>query len=483
MRATFHYFFAALTLSIYGGQVCPFIDSLSFIDWMIEMALIFGGAFLLRQPLWRRFVFSVPLEERLPRAIRTEWGIFITAGIVITIFDLFAYQFPIGSGIKIVVACVGLGLFAAIDMELAEERRLYNELTSSGGSIPSTDRYMPLTSRFTIATIVVVTVATAAVTLVVVRDMEWLGGLSAEEVLASRWAVAAEIVFVAVIALAHMINLTLSLSKNLNLFFGAENRVLASAMAGDLDSRVTVVRNNEFGMMGRYTNDMIESLKKRTDELQVTRDVTIHALASLAETRDNETGAHILRTQRYVRALAEELRKNHRYAAQLDDETVDLLFKSAPLHDIGKVGIPDAILLKPGKLTDDEFTIMKTHTILGKEALDRAEPIDGGASFLKLAREIAIGHHEKWNGAGYPYSLAGEAIPLSARLMAVADVYDALMSKRVYKPAFTHEAATAIIREGRGSHFDPTIVDAFFAIEEKIVAIYEKYAETAKATA
>ena len=218
---------------------------------------------------------------------------------------------------------------------------------------------------------------------------------------------------------------------------------------------------------------------KRTREVQVVQDVTIMAMASLAETRDNETGNHIRRTQHYVRLLAVELRKQPKFTAVLDDTTIELLFKSAPLHDIGKVGIPDAILLKPGKLTPEEFEVMKTHTTLGRDAIVAAEALlDEPVSFLEYAREIAYSHQEKWDGTGYPEGLAGERIPLSARLMAVADVYDALISRRVYKPPFPHDKALAIIREGRGKHFDPDVVDAFLAIHEACRAVAERYADS-----
>ncbi|MCW8829508.1 MAG: HD domain-containing protein [Gammaproteobacteria bacterium] len=222
---------------------------------------------------------------------------------------------------------------------------------------------------------------------------------------------------------------------------------------------------------------MIKCIRDRTQELSLTRDVTILTLASLAETRDNETGAHILRTQRYVKALAKQLMDHPRFVAELDEPTIDLLYKSAPLHDIGKVGIPDAILLKPGKLTDEEFEIMKTHATLGAEALQVAEKQLGSNSFLRLAREISLSHHEKWDGTGYPACLKGNEIPVSGRLMAVADVYDALISKRIYKPAFSHKKAMEIIREGRGSHFDPDIIDALDAIEEQFIEIANRFSD------
>ncbi len=218
---------------------------------------------------------------------------------------------------------------------------------------------------------------------------------------------------------------------------------------------------------------------KRTAEIIAIQDVTILAMASLAETRDSDTGNHIRRTQHYVKALALKLREQPRLAALLDDRYILMLFKSAPLHDIGKVGIPDRILLKPGKLTPEEFELMKTHTTLGRDAIHAAERQLGmPVEFLKLAKEIAYSHQEKWDGSGYPEGLKGEAIPLSARLMALADVYDALISRRVYKEGMPHEQALTIISAGRGQHFDPDMVDAFLAIHEEFHAIAQRYIDT-----
>ena len=230
----------------------------------------------------------------------------------------------------------------------------------------------------------------------------------------------------------------------------------------------------------RDKNVYLESeVRQRTAELSAIQDVTIMAMASLAETRDSDTGNHIRRTQYYVRALAETLRTQARFAAALDDKTIETLFKSAPLHDIGKVGIPDRILLKPGRFEPHEFEIMKTHTTLGRDAIQRAEDQLGmQVDFLRVAKEIALSHQEKWDGSGYPQGLAGDAIPVSARLMAVADVYDALISRRVYKEGMPHDKAVRIITEGRGQHFDPDIVDAFLQIQDTIVAIAQRFADT-----
>jgi putative two-component system response regulator len=185
--------------------------------------------------------------------------------------------------------------------------------------------------------------------------------------------------------------------------------------------------------------------------------------------------------QRYVVALARQLQPHPRFAHELSNRNIDFLCKAAPLHDIGKVGIPDAILLKPGRLSEAEFEQMKLHTVYGRDAIAGVEQHLGFTNdFLRFAREIAYSHQEKYNGSGYPQGLAGEAIPVSARLMAVADVYDALISRRVYKPAFTHETAIELIRQGSGEHFDPDVVDAMLMAEEQFMAIAAEFQDPAQ---
>ncbi|BBB67167.1 two-component system response regulator [Undibacterium sp. YM2] len=227
-------------------------------------------------------------------------------------------------------------------------------------------------------------------------------------------------------------------------------------------------------------NKHLESLvQDRTRKLGKMQDAIIMAMASLAETRDNETGNHIRRTQNYVAALARKLKSHARFSNELTDENIDLLYKSAPLHDIGKVGIPDNILLKPDKLTSEEFEVMKLHTVYGRETILSVEKYLGESNeFLRFAREITYSHQEKWDGSGYPENLVGDAIPLSARLMAVADVYDALISRRVYKPAFSHEEAISIMRKGRETHFDPDILDAFLQITDEFRQIANQFKES-----
>ena len=233
------------------------------------------------------------------------------------------------------------------------------------------------------------------------------------------------------------------------------------------DSRDFLIDKNQF---------LEHEIYKRTQEIIAIQDVTIIAMGSLAETRESETGNHIRRTQNYVKMLAMKLKNNPRFRHILTDENIELLYKSAPLHDIGKVGVPDHILLKPGKLTPQEFEIMEKHTVFGRDAILAAEKrLESPTSFLTFAREIAYSHQEKWDGSGYPEGLTGDDIPISARLMAVADVYDALITRRIYKPAFAHEESVDIIKNGYAAHFDPDIVDTFIEIEKELYEVAQKF--------
>jgi putative two-component system response regulator len=210
-----------------------------------------------------------------------------------------------------------------------------------------------------------------------------------------------------------------------------------------------------------------------------TRDVAIFAMAKLAESRDPETGAHLERVRSYSRTIAQHLAGMDKFRDQVDAEYIRLIYLTSPLHDIGKVGIPDSVLLKPGRLSDREFEIMKEHAAMGAQTLDAALRQFPGVKFLQMARDIAATHHERFDGTGYPGKLVGEQIPLCGRIVALADVYDALTSKRVYKDAFGHDIAKSIILKESGSHFDPDIVDAFIQSETKFLAIRGKFSESA----
>ena len=272
------------------------------------------------------------------------------------------------------------------------------------------------------------------------------------------------------------------------------NQAIKSISSGKFNHNIDYIAKNEMGYLITEFNSMAyklhqrdsllqehrhkleDKVEERTKELKQTQEVTINSLAYLAEMRDNETGNHILRTKRYVKALAEHLRDHPRFKETLTDRNIDLISRSAPLHDIGKVGISDAILLKPGRYTDEEFEIMKKHTVFGRDAIIKSEKKNGINTFLKFAEEIAYCHHERFDGSGYPQGISGEDIPLSARLMTIADIYDALISKRVYKDAFSHEEAVKIITKGDGrtlpEHFDPDILKAFTEIQNQFHEIY-----------
>lgn len=226
-----------------------------------------------------------------------------------------------------------------------------------------------------------------------------------------------------------------------------------------------------------------QEVARRTREIAIVQDVTIMAMSSLCEARDNETGNHIRRTQRYIATLAEKVALHPKFEGQLTPEAIRLMVKSAPLHDIGKVGIPDTILLKPGRLTGEEFDLMKHHTQIGRNAILAAERLlDSPSSFLAVARDIATSHHEKWDGNEYPDGLAENDIPLSARLMAIADVYDALVSHRVYKPPMPHEEAVEVIMGASGTHFDPDLASAFLEVAEQFREISSELADEPPST-
>lgn len=212
----------------------------------------------------------------------------------------------------------------------------------------------------------------------------------------------------------------------------------------------------------RNLQDMVRDQVREISELQM---ATIFAMANLAEYRDYETGIHLERVRKYCRALAEQLALDSPYAHQVDTRFIYTIYETSPLHDIGKVGVPDTILLKPGKLTPDEFDIIKTHVTIGAEALEAVRQQYPKHPFINMGIDIARYHHEKWDGSGYPAGLSGEAIPLAARIMAVADVYDAMSSKRIYKDAVSHEETCRYIREESGRHFDPVVIEAFKQLE------------------
>lgn len=286
------------------------------------------------------------------------------------------------------------------------------------------------------------------------------------------------IIMVTAVSDKDVIKNVLSLGANDYIAKPFESQELLARIGAHIRTKGLIEEREElYNALEKYNMTLEQKVEERTKEIEDTQDATIIGLAKLAEYRDPETGAHLERIRNYCRLIAHELGTREKYKGIINRKYIKLIFKSSPLHDIGKVGIPDHILLKPGKLTTEEFDIMKQHPVIGGDAIAEAEKKLKWqkATFLSIGKEIAYCHHEKLDGTGYPYRLKGEEIPLSARIMALVDVYDALTSKRVYKEAWTHEAARELIIKDSGRHFDPDVVDAFLKVEDEFIKIKEQY--------
>jgi len=467
-RAALHYFFAAVIFSIYGGRVCPFIESISIWQTSTYSFIAFAAMFFMRTKLIQDCVGF--------KNVVRELGIFIIGALALSAWYNGYYDFPIESSLKVLFGIGCLGALISLDLALQAQVKHYPHIEYQQLPEQMTHMRHSIASQLAALVVFIVIMLTTILAMIMIKDVRWLtDNIGQIEEQAALVSIIKEFAFVAVVLIIYTCTIMYHWLQLLRLLLDNQQRVLIAAAKGDLSARVPVSQQGELGIIAYYTNDMLNKLAQSKDEVIQTRDVAIVGLSALAEARDNETGGHILRTQEYVRALAIQLQSHVKYRDYLTNETIDLLYKSAPLHDIGKVGIPDAILLKPGKLTDDEFTIMKTHATIGAESIAVAEKQMGSNSFLAIAREIALSHHEKWDGSGYPYQLSGDNIPLSGRLMALADVYDALISKRVYKPAFSHDKAKEIILAGNGTHFDPAVVEAFINCEQMFVSIALTY--------
>jgi len=467
------YGIGAIVFIFYGIFVCPFIESLPKKVIFVEVGLTFLAMLLVR------FFIFIPnslLNKASP--IVKEIVNFTLFGILLSIFMGVNHEFPIESNLKVIFGMVILGVFTGIISEQLTLIERYQHMSDS----PYLNTQLhgereSIIQQFMFLMILLVIALTTTLVMVAVKDLFWLEEqperfFNGE----GKISIIKEFIFISTILFLYTFSIVFLWGKKLSVVLRSKENALNEVSLGSMSTRIPIYNHDEFGVLGSLTNNMLSNLEKNKIELQQTRDSAIVGLSALAESRDNETGAHILRTQKYIKSLALDLQALPSHSSLLSDEYIDLLYKSAPLHDVGKVGIPDNILLKPGKLTDDEFETMKQHPMIGAQALSIAESqMEGDSSFLMLAKEIALTHHEKWDGSGYPQKLEGEDIPLSGRLMALADVYDALISKRVYKPGFSHEKARGIILEGKGTHFDPQIVEAFMRVEDEFKAIAKQY--------
>ena len=254
--------------------------------------------------------------------------------------------------------------------------------------------------------------------------------------------------------------------------------ILKARIASSLEKKILRDLEKEHIKQIRDINENLKQLvDDQVEEIVRGQSAMTFAICKMAESRDPETGEHLDRMREYCKLLAQQLQKRSKYEKLINQEFIDTLYKASPLHDIGKIGIPDSILQKPGKLTDEEFDIMKTHASIGENSLEEVHANYPQNSVIAMGAVIAGKHHEKWDGSGYPNALKGEDIPLSARILALGDVYDALSSKRPYKEAFTHEICKKMILEGSKKHFDPEVVDAFLEIEDAFIEINERFSD------
>jgi len=466
------YAVAALIFGTYGGRVCPMLETLTASQILGHVSVTYGVVFLFRHYLLRNH--SLVLENRLARLDAT---LFFLASIPLALFYNLQYEFPLDSNLKVLLGMTLFGFFTGLILQLTAKLKQFENLSTQQryNFQLSGERQSMVKQMIMMVSLLLITLSTM-LAMVAVKDIFWLEH-NPDRVLdgSGKVSVIKEFIYIALVLGGYAITIMALWSKLMHKILLAQECSLVEVTKGNTNTRLPIFEHDELGSMASLTNEMLDSLQSSQEEVKTTRDVAIISLSALAESRDNETGAHILRTQEYIRALAQHLSQFEQHKELLTDSYIELLYKSAPLHDVGKVGIPDQILLKPGKLTDEEFEIMKGHPEIGAKALSMAEKQLGSNSFLQLAKEISLTHHEKWDGNGYPNGLKGEEIPLSGRLMALADVYDALISERVYKKAFSHEKAKSIILEGDGLHFDPEVVQAFLAIEHEFVAIADKY--------
>lgn len=466
------YLAAAFFFGTYGGRVCPMLSTLSVYEVILHCAVVFTFIYLVRH-----FILATHPLIAQNRQAKLDTILFTAVSIPFAAYYNLQYDFTFDSNVKVLF---GMGLFGFLTgsiLQLQSKLAQFNDLRQQNqfDFVLSGQRQSMVKQMIGMMIALLVTL-TAILTMVAVKDIYWLEQ-NPEQIANGLGKISfiKELVYIALVVGGYVIAIMILWTRLMRKILFSQEQALLEVTQGKVTQRLPVFQHDELGSMACLTNQMLDSLQVSQDEVKTTRDVAIVSLSALAESRDNETGAHIMRTQEYVKVLAEHLSQFEQHRMLLTPNYIELLYKSAPLHDVGKVGVPDSVLLKPGKLTDEEFEIMKGHAEIGAEALSIAEKQLGSSSFLRVAKEIALTHHEKWDGSGYPNQLSGEAIPLSGRLMALADVYDALISKRVYKPAFSHDRAKAIILEGRGKHFDPQIVDAFLAVETQFQHIAHQY--------
>lgn len=464
MRITAHYFISVIALAFYGEKVCPLLESLGVLEWSIRLTTVFTTLFLIRPVLIKWLVLKVNWKYQAQNQFLIEWSLFLSGAGILGYYNSYENYFDLVSGMKVFLGCATFGFFTAADMALERQKIISETPNLVDWKAHIVKARFPITAKLTSVTIFSLIFMSLILFLVFLKDLYWLLDLDQEGFEVGKDKFLKELLFVGMIILAELINLILSFCRNLNLFFNKQNSSMEAVSNGNLEQPVHITSQDEFGEMGCHTNFMIEMLDKRNRELEKTRQEIIQRLGRAAEYRDNETGMHVLRMSHFSEALAKK--------ANLSKQECDLILQASPMHDVGKIGIPDNILLKPGKLEGEEWTTMQTHVEVGASILSGSD-----SKLMQLAEEIAATHHEKYDGTGYPRGLKGEEISIAGRIIPICDVFDALTSERPYKKAWTVEDSTNLLKEEKGKHFDPDLVDKFISIMPEILAIREKYSE------
>lgn len=470
-RSAVHHVLSSLFVTIYGYSVCNFINGLEVSAWTVTLLPVLVAQWVLRGMIAEHISTLSP--ARAPRlAFWSELSVFIAGGAVIGIVNTVFHGFPAASGLKAMLGFVTIGVFAGVDQAFVQTRIRFEK-----GGMPSfpTKPRSPFAVRLGLSFGLVTALVIGIISLLLLRGIEE-GTIRDPQ---SFRRLAMEFAFVFAVILCYVANAARGAEKLLAMAVSEQVQTLGEAREGRAQRRAVIGTQDEIGFVSAEINHLLDELDRAHETTTRTNDAIMKALIGLAGARDNETGDHLQRTQRYVGILCNQLAGHPEHAAMLTPTAIADIVSAAPLHDIGKVAVPDAILRKPGRLTREEYEVMKTHVSHGLAVINKVIADVGATPYLAAARDVIAGHHEHWNGAGYPFGLKGAEIPLAGRVMALADVYDALRSERIYKAAMTHKEARQILIDGAGTQFDPLVVGAFLVLEPQFDRIATSFAASA----
>ncbi len=475
LRSAAHHLVFSVFVTIYGYSVCNFINGLQVSLWAATLVPVVAAQWLLRNVVAIRVASAAPaFRPRL--AFFGELSVFVLGGAAVGVVNTVLHGFPVGSGLKAMLGFVTIGIFAGVDQAFVQTRIRFEQ----GGMMASRDMVRSQFSiRLGLSICLVVALVLGIASLLVLRGIE--DGAVNEFNGFRRLAI--EFAFVFGVIFCYVANVARGAERLFSKAISEQVQTLGEARDGKARRRAIVGTQDEIGYVSGEINRLLDELDRAHETTTRTNDAIMKALIGLAGARDNETGGHLQRTQRYVGLLCEQLARDPDLAPILTPQAIADIMGAAPLHDIGKVAVPDAILRKQGRLTPEEYDLMKTHVAHGLAVVDEVIADVGVTPYLAAARDVIAGHHEHWNGAGYPFGQTGTEIPLAGRVMALADVYDALRSARVYKPAMSHAEARRILIEGAGTQFDPMVVAAFLVVEPQFERIASSFVEAERAEA